>query len=128
MRLLPPNLLQVSESRHTKVLSFTSISNIIHLSEPSSTADAFQTLLSLSLVTSSDATAASVSNVEYIGNTITGATSYGIVITQDYENAGSSGVASNSVPIKNIRFSGATTIVSVTCVFLLLHSAESSLP
>lgn len=32
------------------------------------------------------ATSASVSDVEYIGNTVTGATDYGLVIEQDYEN------------------------------------------
>ncbi|KAL8293543.1 hypothetical protein RQP46_000244 [Phenoliferia psychrophenolica] len=60
------------------------------------------------------ATDASVSNVVYSGNTITGCTSYGVVIEQDYTNSGASGTASNTVSIDGVSFTGALTTVAVT--------------
>ncbi|KAL8277851.1 hypothetical protein RQP46_009670 [Phenoliferia psychrophenolica] len=60
------------------------------------------------------ATDASVSNVVYSGNTITGCTSYGVVIEQDYTNSGATGTASNTVSIDGVSFTGDLTTVAVT--------------
>ncbi|KAL7341281.1 endo-polygalacturonase PG1 [Rhodotorula toruloides] len=59
------------------------------------------------------ATAASVSNVQYIGNTVTNAKKYGVVIEQDYTNDGATGKATNGVPINGVYFTGSTNNVSV---------------
>ncbi|KAL8293516.1 hypothetical protein RQP46_000217 [Phenoliferia psychrophenolica] len=59
------------------------------------------------------ATDASVANVVYSGNTITGCTSYGVVIEQDYTNSGATGSPSNTVSIKGVSFTGVETTVAV---------------
>uniref|UniRef100_A0A0K3CL33 endo-polygalacturonase n=1 Tax=Rhodotorula toruloides TaxID=5286 RepID=A0A0K3CL33_RHOTO len=59
------------------------------------------------------ATDASVSNVQYIGNTVTNAKKYGVVIEQDYTNDGATGKATNGVPINGVYFTGTTNNVSV---------------
>ncbi|GAA6053476.1 hypothetical protein NBRC10513_000208 [Rhodotorula toruloides] len=54
-----------------------------------------------------------VSNVQYIGNTVTNAKKYGVVIEQDYTNDGATGKATNGVPINGVYFTGTTNNVSV---------------
>ena len=89
----------------------------------------------LRIKTQQEATGASVSNVVYDGNTVTGATDYGVVIQQgassslargtpqaltpraspplaDYDNKGASGTAGNGVAISSISFTGAATTVT----------------
>ncbi|TRM56151.1 glycoside hydrolase family 28 protein [Schizophyllum amplum] len=57
------------------------------------------------------ATSASVSNVNYSGNTITGIDKYGVLISQSYpDDAGTPGT---HAPISNVNFKGDTTSVSV---------------
>ncbi|ORY88355.1 polygalacturonase [Leucosporidium creatinivorum] len=60
-----------------------------------------------------DATDASVADVTYSGNTVTGCTKYGVVIQQDYTNSGATGEATNDVSVSNINFTGDTTTVEV---------------
>ncbi|GAA5864823.1 hypothetical protein JCM1840_004915 [Sporobolomyces johnsonii] len=67
----------------------------------------------LRIKTYSGATDASVSDVTYSGNTVTGCTKYGVAIEQDYTNSGVTGEATDGVPIKNVTFSGSQTTVSV---------------
>ncbi|KAK4702516.1 pectinesterase, partial [Phenoliferia sp. Uapishka_3] len=59
------------------------------------------------------ATSASVSNVVYSGNTITGCTQYGVVVEQDYTNEGATGTASNTVSISGVSFTGVKSTVAV---------------
>ncbi|KAL8293510.1 hypothetical protein RQP46_000211 [Phenoliferia psychrophenolica] len=59
------------------------------------------------------ATDASVSGVVYSGNTVTGCTSYGVVIEQDYTNSGATGTASDTVSIDGVSFTGTLTTVAV---------------
>ncbi|TRM56152.1 glycoside hydrolase family 28 protein [Schizophyllum amplum] len=57
------------------------------------------------------ATSASVSNVNYSGNTITGIDKYGVLISQSYpDDAGTPGTGA---PISNVNFKGDTTSVTV---------------
>ncbi|ORY88348.1 endo-polygalacturonase PG1 [Leucosporidium creatinivorum] len=76
------------------------------------------------------ATDASVSDVTYSGNTVTNATKYGVVIQQDYTNEGATGKASNSVSIKNVKFSGSKSTVKVGSkgqqVYVLCGSSSCS--
>ncbi|KAJ7631717.1 polygalacturonase [Mycena polygramma] len=58
-----------------------------------------------------DATGASVSNVIYEANTITGSTEYGVLITQSYPD--NDGTPGTGAPISGISFTGGTTNVAV---------------
>ncbi|KAJ7045218.1 polygalacturonase [Mycena alexandri] len=58
-----------------------------------------------------DATGASVSNVKYEANTITGSTEYGILITQSYPDNDST--PGTGAPISGISFTGGVTNVAV---------------
>ncbi|KAL7410346.1 glycosyl hydrolases family 28-domain-containing protein [Mrakia frigida] len=59
------------------------------------------------------ATNASVSDITYIGNTVIGATEFGVIIQQDYLNGGPTGSPSSDIPITNIKFLGAENTVNV---------------
>ncbi|KAJ7656980.1 polygalacturonase [Mycena polygramma] len=59
----------------------------------------------------SDATDASVSDITYEANTITGSTEYGILISQSYPDDDST--PGTGAPISGISFTGGTTSVSV---------------
>ncbi|GAA6036215.1 hypothetical protein JCM8097_006840 [Rhodosporidiobolus ruineniae] len=67
----------------------------------------------LRIKTYSGATDASVTDITYSGNTVTGATKYGVVIQQDYTNSGATGTATDGVPITGVYFSGETNTVAV---------------
>ncbi|GAA6036195.1 hypothetical protein JCM8097_006828 [Rhodosporidiobolus ruineniae] len=67
----------------------------------------------LRIKTYSGATDASVTDITYSGNTVTGATKYGVVIQQDYTNSGATGKATKGVPIKGVHFTGTTNSVAV---------------
>ncbi|KAJ7439969.1 polygalacturonase [Mycena latifolia] len=58
-----------------------------------------------------DATDASVSDVTYEANTITGSTEYGVLITQSYPDDDST--PGTGAPISGVSFTGGTTTVSV---------------
>ncbi|CAK5282019.1 unnamed protein product [Mycena citricolor] len=58
------------------------------------------------------ATNANVSNVLYDGNTLTGITSYGVLITQSYP--ANNGTPGTGGPISDVRFTGSPTTVSGT--------------
>ncbi|KAJ7157375.1 polygalacturonase [Mycena filopes] len=58
-----------------------------------------------------DATSASVSNIKYEANTITGSTEYGILITQSYPDNDST--PGTGAPITGISFTGGNTNVAV---------------
>ncbi|KAL8292671.1 hypothetical protein RQP46_001283 [Phenoliferia psychrophenolica] len=60
-----------------------------------------------------DDTDASVSNVVYSGNTVTGCTSYGVIIQQNYPDNVSAGGATNGIPITDVSFSGTLSTVAV---------------
>ncbi|EJD54411.1 hypothetical protein AURDEDRAFT_132904 [Auricularia subglabra TFB-10046 SS5] len=60
-----------------------------------------------------NATDASVSDVTYSGNTVTGATDYGVIIEQDYTNDGATGTPTNGVIVSNISFKDGMNTVSV---------------
>ncbi|KAF7318590.1 Glycoside hydrolase family 28 protein [Mycena chlorophos] len=68
-------------------------------------------LYGLRIKVDSDATDASVSDVTYEANTVSGISDYGVLITQSYpDNDGTPGTGG---PISGINFSGGTTTVSV---------------
>lgn len=75
-----------------------------------------------------NATDASVKDVTYSGNTVTGATDYGVIIEQDYTNDGATGTPTNGVIVSNINFSGSMNTVSVASgakqVFVLCGSGS----
>jgi polygalacturonase len=58
-------------------------------------------------------TDASVSDITFNGNKGVNISKYGVVIQQDYTNAGSTGKATNGIPIKNVNFSGDQSIIQV---------------
>ena len=61
----------------------------------------------LRIKTDYGATDASVTDITYSGNTVSGISSYGVVIEQDYENGSPTGTPSNGVTVSCIRpFSG----------------------
>ncbi|KAJ6473681.1 polygalacturonase [Mycena sanguinolenta] len=68
-------------------------------------------LYGLRIKVDADATDASVSDITYEGNTISGITEYGVLITQSYPDNDST--PGTGAPISGITFSGATTTVSV---------------
>lgn len=68
----------------------------------------------LRIKTYADNTNASVSNVVYKDNTVTGATSYGVMIVQDYTNTGETGTATAGITIKNVSFQGTNTVSTVS--------------
>ncbi|GAA5863360.1 hypothetical protein JCM8547_006958 [Rhodosporidiobolus lusitaniae] len=67
----------------------------------------------LRIKTYAGATDASVSDIYYEGNTVTGCEKYGVVIEQDYTNEGATGEATDGVPIDGVYFQGTTTTVEV---------------
>ncbi|KAJ6541600.1 polygalacturonase [Mycena capillaripes] len=68
-------------------------------------------LYGLRIKVDADATGASVSNVVYEANTITGSTEYGVLITQSYPD--DDGTPGTGAPISGISFTGGTTSVAV---------------
>ncbi|KAJ7827196.1 polygalacturonase [Mycena leptocephala] len=68
-------------------------------------------LYGLRIKVDADATGASVSNVVYEANTITGSTEYGVLITQSYPD--DDGTPGTGAPISGVSFTGGTTSVSV---------------
>ncbi|KAJ6617431.1 polygalacturonase [Mycena sp. CBHHK59/15] len=68
-------------------------------------------LYGLRIKVDADATAASVSNVKYEANTISGITEYGVLITQSYPD--NDGTPGTGAPISGVSFTGGTTSVSV---------------
>jgi len=69
----------------------------------------------------------SVSGVTYKDITLSGITSYGIVIEQDYENGSPTGTPTSGVPITDVTISGVTGTVSSsgTNVYILCASCSS---
>ncbi|KIM89492.1 glycoside hydrolase family 28 protein [Piloderma croceum F 1598] len=59
----------------------------------------------LRIKTDEGATDASVTNIVYLGNTVSGITYQGVAILQDYKNGSPSGTASNGVTLGPITFS-----------------------
>ncbi|KAF7347176.1 Glycoside hydrolase family 28 protein [Mycena venus] len=68
-------------------------------------------LYGLRIKVDADATDASVSNVKYEGNTVSGITEYGVLISQSYPD--DDGTPGTGAPISGISFTGGTTSVSV---------------
>ncbi|KAF7291276.1 Polygalacturonase [Mycena indigotica] len=68
-------------------------------------------LYGLRIKVDADATNASVSSVTYEGNTVSGITEYGVLISQSYPD--NDGTPGTSAPISGIAFTGGTTSVSV---------------
>ncbi|KAJ7858544.1 polygalacturonase [Mycena olivaceomarginata] len=68
-------------------------------------------LYGLRIKVDADATDASVSNVKYEANTISGITEYGVLITQSYPD--NDGTPGTSAPISAVSFTGGTTNVAV---------------
>ncbi|KAG8997171.1 hypothetical protein FRB94_011119 [Tulasnella sp. JGI-2019a] len=68
-------------------------------------------LYGLRIKVDADATDASVSNVIYEANVISGITEYGVLITQSYPD--NDGTPGTGAPISGISFTGGTTSVSV---------------
>ncbi|KAL7420496.1 hypothetical protein Q5752_004446 [Cryptotrichosporon argae] len=64
----------------------------------------------LRIKTTYDATDGSVSNVTYTDNTVTNATTYGVVIEQDYENGSPTGTATSGITITGVAFTGTNTV------------------
>nr|BAH29710.1 endopolygalacturonase 2 precursor [Agroathelia rolfsii] len=56
------------------------------------------------------ATDASVSDITYESNTVSGISDYGVVIEQDYENGSPTGTPSNGVTLGPVTFSGTNTV------------------
>ncbi|CAG7846073.1 Endo-polygalacturonase Short=PG; AltName: Full=Pectinase; Flags: Precursor [Serendipita indica DSM 11827] len=81
----------------------------------------------LRIKTYADNNNASVSNVIYKDNTVTGATSYGVIIVQDYTNSGETGTATPGITIKNVSFQGTnsvSTTSSATMVKVLCYPGD----
>lgn len=81
----------------------------------------------LRIKTYTDNTDASVSNVVYKDNTVTGAADYGVIIIQDYTNSGETGTATPGIPITNVSFKGTNTVStksSATMVKVLCYPGE----
>ncbi|KII91171.1 glycoside hydrolase family 28 protein [Plicaturopsis crispa FD-325 SS-3] len=57
-----------------------------------------------------DATDASVTDVTYTGNKVSGISDYGVVIEQDYENGSPTGTPSNGVTLGPVTFTGTNTV------------------
>ncbi|KAJ7359478.1 polygalacturonase [Mycena albidolilacea] len=68
-------------------------------------------LYGLRIKVDADATDASVSNVKYEANTISGITEYGVLISQSYPD--DDGTPGTGAPISGVSFTGGTTSVSV---------------
>ncbi|KAF7347177.1 Glycoside hydrolase family 28 protein [Mycena venus] len=68
-------------------------------------------LYGLRIKVDADATDASVSNVKYEANTISGITEYGVLITQSYPD--NDGTPGTGAPISAVSFTGGTTNVAV---------------
>jgi len=70
----------------------------------------------------------SVSGVTYEDITLSGITSYGIVIEQDYENGSPTGTPTNGVPITGLTISNVkgTVASSATNIYILCASGACS--
>ncbi|KAG8806006.1 hypothetical protein FRC19_007517, partial [Serendipita sp. 401] len=81
----------------------------------------------LRIKTYADNNNASVSNVIYKDNTVTGATDYGVIIVQDYTNTGETGTATAGITINNVSFQGTNSVAttsSATMVKVLCYPGD----
>jgi len=68
----------------------------------------------------------SVKNVTYSDITLSGITSYGVVIEQDYENGSPTGTPTTGVPITDLTLNGVTGTVTGTEIYILCGSGSCS--
>ncbi|KAJ3350010.1 hypothetical protein HDU83_009951 [Entophlyctis luteolus] len=73
-----------------------------------------------------NATSGSVSNISYTNITLSNITNYGIVVRQDYLNAGPTGIAVSNMPITNVTLTNIQGTVSPNAysVFVLCATGE----